>query len=291
MFRENKPDKSIIVCTVNRPHQLKECVDALIAQDGILEIIVVDQSESPYPVFEDDRVVHVPCERKGLSCARNVGFSHSVGQIISFVDDDSVPGNSFVSSLHRIFQDSNVDAVAGRVLVQGTSLPYARTQGDNSRILKISDWDVMLGGNIAFRRSTIAEGGLFDERFGAGTEWSSAEETDYFFRLCYLNKKVLYSPDLIVFHPLELNGHSDRSLANKLFFYGKGTGALFAKHYFDYRVKKKIFSFLWSLIKPVMMMLLCILQRDSARFRLYKSILDGRIKGFKEFRILRGVTS
>lgn len=283
MSAADNPKASIIICTVDRPQQLAACVAALLQQQGAFEIIVIDQSTLPTITFDDKRIIHLRSSRKGLSHARNVGYRHARGDIVSFVDDDAVPDQVFVTELLRIFKQSDIDAVAGRILVQGVDKPYSRTQSPESRFLRMRDWGCVLGGNLAFKRSVAEDVGLFDESFGAGTKWASAEETDLFFRMIYKGQKVYYASSLVVFHPLEAFGHSDASLACKLFNYGKGMGALFAKHCLIFHNYIAVLFFLLSLLKPTVRMVQFLLTGKPVKFKLYMNIMLGRVIGFKEF--------
>jgi GT2 family glycosyltransferase len=144
----------------------------------------------------------------------------------------------------------------------------------------------MLGGNMAFRKSALDQVGGFDERFGAGQQWSSGEETDMFFRMSHQKMKLVYAPQVVVYHPREDVGHTPQSLRTKLYAYGKGNGALFAKHIHTYHSLGLIASYLWSLVKPLLRIVqyFCMLQCNTAL--LHRAVLTGRVVGYWEY--LRG---
>jgi glycosyltransferase involved in cell wall biosynthesis len=274
---------SYVVCTIHRPVQALACTDSILKQKGDIEVIVVDQSEDCGEYANDRRLKVVHSREDGLSHARNLGFLNSSGDIVAYIDDDALPAGNHSEKIMAVFSDEDVDCVAGRIMVVDSTLPYARTQTSDSGYLPMGKWNAMLGGNIAFRRSTIEEVGPFDETFGAGREWASGEDTDYFLRMQYAGKQVYYCADLIVFHPAEPATQSWESLSRKLFFYGKGHGALFAKHYKQFRNKKMLLIFAWSLIKPSLRMLQYLVTGKNSKFNVQRAIFRGRVQGFREY--------
>ena len=96
------PRISVIICTRNRAHALRESLDSvrIAAGDGApsVELVVVDNgsTDSTYATVETwakdlppelpVRLVREP--RAGLSIARNTGVANARGDIILFTDDD-----------------------------------------------------------------------------------------------------------------------------------------------------------------------------------------------------------
>lgn len=86
----------------------------------------------------------------------------------------------------------------------------------------------VMGANLAFSAEAIATVGSFDDRFGAGAAFVSAEDTDYLFRATRLGIPVRYDPRFVVHHH-----HGRRLIAEEtrlLAGYSYGDGALYAKH-------------------------------------------------------------
>lgn len=274
---------SYVVCTIRRPEQASACIDLLLRQRGDIEIVVVDQSEICDKYASDSRLKVVHSRKDGLSHARNLGFRNSSGEIVAYIDDDALPADNHSEKLRAVFSDGSVDCIAGRILIAGSDMPYAKTQTADSRPLSLGNWNAMLGGNIAFRRSTLEEVGSFDETLGAGRDWASGEETDYFLRMQYAGKKVHYCADLVIFHPAEPANHSGESLSRKLFAYGKGHGALFAKHYKQFRNRSMLLSFAWSLAKPSLRMAQCLITGNDSSFKVQRAIFRGRVQGFRDY--------
>src|SRR5947209_13149356 len=115
------PELSVIVCTHDRPDELRRCLSALAELDDPAEVVVVD-SASPTPctplveAFRErlGRLVHIRLDEPGLSLARNAGISAASGEIIAFVDDDAAPAADWAAVLLRSFAaDPAVGCVGG----------------------------------------------------------------------------------------------------------------------------------------------------------------------------------
>jgi GT2 family glycosyltransferase len=87
--------------------------------------------------------------------------------------------------------------------------------------------DPLSSGNMALRRQAFDDVGLFDERFGAGASFPSAEDNDFGYRLLEAGYEIAFVPDAIVYHRGVRRG---RALARLDWSYGHGQGAFYAKH-------------------------------------------------------------
>jgi len=274
---------SLVVATINRPEKVTVCIESALKQSGDYEIIVVDQGDGNTVYPENRRLRVVYSNGIGLSHARNVGFQNALGDLVAYVDDDAIIGAGYFDMLERVFSDEGIAGIAGRVMLKDADRSYAKSQKNESRFLRQNEWSCFLGGNFALRRSIMEEVGFFDERFGLGTEWASGEETDYFLRMCYSGKKVFYTAELIIYHPLETEGHSEKSLNERFYSYGKGYGALFAKHLIEYQKIKYVIYFIWELIKPSIRILQYLLIWRLFQVKLNYTITCGRWNGFYSF--------
>ena len=86
---------SVIIPVFNAEKYLSQCIESVLSQTCYgLELILVndgstDQSEKIISDYiNDDRVIYIKQENKGVSAARNVGLSHASGEYIVFVDAD-----------------------------------------------------------------------------------------------------------------------------------------------------------------------------------------------------------
>lgn len=120
-------DLTVCICTHNRPHYVRDCLDGLgrqtVARDRI-GILVVDSGSSPAAAAElealaaenDVRLIRV--DEPGVSLARNAGAWAARTQFIAYIDDDAIPAPDWVGSiLHAIAQPGRPPAlIGGRIL-------------------------------------------------------------------------------------------------------------------------------------------------------------------------------
>ena len=116
-------DVSIIVPTWNEERYLAKCLDALVNQSwhGSWEIIVVDggSTDGTVGVAENyaDRVIIEPNMRVGA--ARNAGARKARGDILAFIDADTIANPHWLDAITRAFHEESM-----AVGVTGPTLPY-----------------------------------------------------------------------------------------------------------------------------------------------------------------------
>jgi GT2 family glycosyltransferase len=280
---------SVVVCTRNRPELLGRCLEALAGHKGAFEVLVVDQGDTPAPIPGDPRFRHLPHHERGLAAGRNGGVSAAAGKVIAFLDDDAVPDSGYITAMEKCFEENaHLAAAAGRILALEDGRPYTRVHDGTPRLLGQRDWLRFLGGNFAIRRDVFDEIGPFDERFGAGRRWASGEETDYFFRMLYRNCRIAYVPAAVVRHPREPVEQAPRKLRQKLLAYGRGQGALFARHLVDFANYQMLATLVWAMTKPCLRVVQYALTLRWQRALLHVSVLWGKCAGFTEFVRLAG---
>lgn len=196
------PRVSVIVAHYDQPAELARTLHALAAQDyprELIEIVVADDG-SPGPVEVPDGVVLVRQEDRGfrLAAVRNLGVRASTGDVLCFLDADTVPEPGYVRALTRLpallpeavtvgrrrhadFSGIDADApvveaVVGRELAEPAWLAeeYARSRD----LLEADDrsYRFMIGAVIGCSRQLFDEVGGFDESFTSygGEDWEWA---------------------------------------------------------------------------------------------------------------------
>ena len=136
------------------------------------------------------------------------------------------------STILREFDHApNLAGLGGRVELYDTNdLPYtirrSRVREDMDEPHKV--FHLITGCNIAFARWAIEQVGGFDERFGPGAPLVAAEEIDYLYRMHRGGLKVIYTPDVVVYHN---HGRRTAEAVDVLMrSYMIGRGALYAKY-------------------------------------------------------------
>ncbi len=115
----HNPLISVIVPIYNVEKYLKQCIDSLINQEyKNLEIVLVDDG-SPDScgkicddyASNDARIKVVHKINGGLSDARNVGFAHSTGSLVSFIDSDDFLDLDFYKQMASCLEENSCQVV------------------------------------------------------------------------------------------------------------------------------------------------------------------------------------
>ncbi|QQP69593.1 glycosyltransferase [Carnobacterium sp. CS13] len=125
---KNNPIVSVIVPVYNVETYIEECLDSIVKQNyPHLEIIVVDDGSTDDSnqlvknYLEDERILFIEQENKGLSGARNSGLKKATGKYILFVDSDDYIGLTMLENLVSLMEESQADLVRfnGAAFVDG----------------------------------------------------------------------------------------------------------------------------------------------------------------------------
>jgi GT2 family glycosyltransferase/SAM-dependent methyltransferase len=218
------PSASVVICTRDRPDQLRRCLESIAASAAPPdELIVVDNapaSGSTRPLVEGfPGATYVAEERPGLSIARNAGIAQATGEVVVFTDDDTVVHRDWLWRLLEAFDEPEVMAVTGLVLPAELDteaqvafekalggfnhgyrrMRYGRVFFESTKAIATPVWKIGAGANMAVRREAFDHVGAFDERLGAGATGCS-EDSELWYRLLAAGFECRYQPTSIVFH-------------------------------------------------------------------------------------------
>ena len=113
---------SVVIITRNRPKELASCIEALMEQTQVpQEIIVVDDSDAGVTDrarARFDTVLWVDGHSKHgrTNGLRNLGVRRAQGEVIAFLDDDSIAEPGWLEHLLAGFGNVGTGAVGGRVV-------------------------------------------------------------------------------------------------------------------------------------------------------------------------------
>jgi O-antigen biosynthesis protein len=237
---------SIVVATFDRPDDLRNCLQHLIAQQTRrpLEIVVIDnhpESGLTPPVVQDfPDVVLVKEPRQGLAYARNAGFVASTKEILIATDDDVTVPPDWVEKLISPFARADVMVVNGNVLpieLDDPSQQAFENYGGLGRGFEEFEvgaawyelfphkpsptWSLGATANAAFRASIFhhPEIGLMDEALGPGMPSGVGEDTYVFYKVLKAGYTIVYNPQAFVWHK---HRKTRKALERQLYGYSKG---------------------------------------------------------------------
>lgn len=162
---------SVIVLSKNNAATLNACLSSIIKSDGEKEIIVVDaQSEdgtSNILQRYERKIKVVYDEGKGIGIARNLGVQHATGDIICFVDADTVVSKDHFVRIQNIFENS---PKVGVITVGGVEKTGGKSKVEKMEYLLLSarrsakqEMDTPIAGGcfLSIRRETFNDVGGF----------------------------------------------------------------------------------------------------------------------------------
>ena len=108
---------SVIVPMYNSESTIKACVESILQQQGVAEILLCDDGSTDntaqlcqhlatlYPCIQ-----YLSCPHQGPSAARNIGLQHAKGKLISFIDSDDTIDKHMYEEMSKQFH-KDVDLV------------------------------------------------------------------------------------------------------------------------------------------------------------------------------------
>ena len=211
----------VIVCTCDRPDDLKRCLQSL-AETSYPQksIIVVDngsESEKTLEVVQEYGARYVREKKKGLDFARNAGLKFADAEIVAYTDDDVVVDGMWLQSIAKVFQDDEAIAcVTGLIMPLeleteaqelfekyfegGMRRGYERRVFSRFNLPPAAGGKVGSGANMAFRSSVLRRVGGFDEALDCGTPAKAGGDTDMYYRLLRHGYKICYEPSALAWH-------------------------------------------------------------------------------------------
>ncbi len=235
---------SVIVCTYRSDdyENVLDVVASLLNQTypEIEIIIVVDGNEGLRKKIatiyntQDNIQVIASEESIGASGARNLGIRRARGDIIAFLDDDTVTEKRWIEDMINTYQKNDAIAVAGTVLpIWLTKKPdylpeelYWLVGSTYEGFTKEGVTHVRnaLGANMSFKREVFEKVGSFNPDFGfarKGASYIQGEEPEFGLRMQNtLGKGVIYDPNLIVYHKVSEWKTRLRILLRRAFYQG-----------------------------------------------------------------------
>ena len=244
---------SIIIPTYLRQNVVKNTLKELENQSyKNFEIIVVDQTPTIDSTLSNYRFInnnykYIHSKIIGLPNARNHGAREASGDILIFLDDDTIPDKNLIISYEKLFSSLGSKVlIGGRVVEKNTNIFKERANISGGWItwygktLKNFDTDVSSycewapGGNFAVSKKLFKEVGGFDTNF-IGT--AVLEDSDFGYTIRKRGGKVYYDPHPIVQHLRFNEGGVRQKIFDKNMFYrSQNTVYFFNKH----GMKKKL---------------------------------------------------
>ena len=229
--KEKKLFVSVVIVTFNRSSRIDPCLESLDCQTypkDNFEVIVVDDGSTDDTAHsarnhEGVRVIRHEVNR-GNPSARNTGLKAARGEIIAYIDDDTVADPQWLEYLVQPFETPEVTASGGQTLAYkkdyiterylsavgyGNPAPLAFGKSKNplwrfwiylinmfatSIPTKFTEVQAVYGCNCAYRTSVLRTIGGFDEDLLAN------QDTEISTRLRQSGAHIIFAPNAIIHH-------------------------------------------------------------------------------------------
>jgi GT2 family glycosyltransferase len=191
---------SIVISSQDRARELARCLQSLAPElSEIHEIIVVDDGSA-----DDTAVVAAVAgctvvrlgTRSGICVARNAGAARAAGELLAFIDDDTVVDPGWAAGLRRAFAQGPA-LVGGEIRVpppRSLAEWYRRNPTHHDMTAKSGFLPFVCGANFAIRAEVFHSLGGFDEVLPA------SEDMDLSFRAQLAGHQVSFAPEAGLTH-------------------------------------------------------------------------------------------
>lgn len=228
-----EPLVSIVILNWNGLEDTKLCLESVknLTYKNV-EVIVVDngssQDQKDY-LSKVKGIVYVdnPVNR-GFTGGHIDGLTHAKGDLILLLNNDAVIAPDYIKNLIPIFKDPEVAAVGGKSYFWDDNNPIFSTTNQFFSYMKLDpttgetflqsddngaaqEVNAVSGAALTVRRSAVEEVGYLHDEF-----FAYYEETDLLARMKRSGYKVLYSPELHIWHK---NGASSGAQGGSSFFF------------------------------------------------------------------------
>ena len=189
-------------------------------------ILIINQTQNlNFSCPHSDNINLINVNEIGLSKSRNLAIENAKADICLLADDDIVYENNFESIILNAFNlNPSADIITFKMNdFKGNSFKdYPIIKKHNKKSLSFVNSVV-----IAFRRNSIISNKVFfDENFGLGSTFQTADEYVFLRNALNLNLNIVFHNEVILSHPVDSSG---KDVASDRILFAKG--ALFYKYY------------------------------------------------------------
>jgi glycosyltransferase involved in cell wall biosynthesis len=232
------PKYSIIIPTYCEHELLMECILSLCEQSedkSSFEVIVVNDGgnndiSKSLDLFGNRLTLrYFYQQNKGPAAARNLGIQKAKGNIILFLDDDSLPTTSWLNEVKRAWDNfPDLDGIGGYTLSEVTDSIYCRVNSDffNWYLARYSGDEFhpfLITCNAGYKKAVLNKVDNFDEQF----KRASGEDRDLNIKISKIGGKLRLDKSILVYHDRDLKL---LAFLKKHYNYGKAAREIYKRY-------------------------------------------------------------
>ena len=151
--------------------------------------------------FSHTRII--PSGEVGPADKRDMALQYAKGEIFAFIDDDAYPGKDWLKNAVAYFEDPEIGAVGGPAVTAPDDDIWQQASGKIYESFLCSggylpkeerEVDDLPSVNLIVRRNIFEQIGGYDSNYYPG------EDTKLCLDIVESGKKIIYSPDVLVYH-------------------------------------------------------------------------------------------
>ncbi len=265
----------VVVSHPSRRTLLKRLLDSIRGVEGEIRLVwqastAPEKLQAHLPL----RLIHA--DTRCLSCSRNLALDAlEPFDVVAFPDDDAWYPEETFSKVEAVFQgDPKVMGVVGQLITECGKPTGNRYPPGPGAVTPRSVWRVVSASTLFVRGKVVRILGGFREDLGLGTStpYQAAEDAEWVLRMLRRGMKVVYRPQLRVYH--RWTESPEVLTARRYRMYGRGMG----------RVLRLYGAPWWEvgmhLFRPLGGALLALLRGDLRRARVHWAGARGRWEGW-----------
>jgi glycosyltransferase involved in cell wall biosynthesis len=295
---------SVVICTYNRAHTIRETLQSLKELDveGLDgEVIFIDNNSTDGTrATIEEFLPHAPLparyvfeRQQGVAHARNAGVDHATGDVIAFTDDDVLVDRLWLREIADAFASEDPAAIGGKILPKWQVPPpdwlipalhtFLALLNHGDKPLRM-DEPVLWTANLAIRRDVFRTMRFHVGLGRVGDKLYNGEDAALIQMLLDRGERVLYWPRAVVHHSIPAQRLTKAYFRKWHWDAGSMAAQLMPAH-----VSRSLFGvpyhFYRTTMKDIATWSHCALKRDKAAFLSELRLI--RTAGFAATRVRR----
>lgn len=231
---------TILICTRNRARSLRRTLESLFSSYNLgipdWEVIVADNdSTDDTAAVCRDFLEKFPAhfrflveKKRGKGNALNTGIAAARGDILAMTDDDVLCAPDYIESIRTVFSQYPADGAQGRVLLDCEGGRPKWLENDTAAYMserdfgdEVFDWnDGLSGCNTVVRTEVARKIGGYSPELGPGAA-GYREDYDFSLRMRQAGYRLIYAPQIVIWHRLPRERLTKSSLRKRFFDQGR----------------------------------------------------------------------